>query len=368
MARKGKEIAATSTPSRACKTKKSSRGRENEYPEERFDSRDHYERSRTLEGRGITHERIINFSDGDEDFMADRVQGLGWGFMYNGFIPINLRGKKIHFSENAIGRHLHIPYELPPVGEDNIFKKTVTVYNEGNLDMSGVLEVIGREGITWANDPAIMAIPKKMDNDILNAKATAWHKLIMANIDPKTHATTFLMEHALLIFVLMTEGIVNLPRIMRDVALKRPTANTRNLLPYPMFIARVANQYQVPEFARDEIVKIREVYMYCSYGDWKGEQPKVRRARILPAAQAPPVLPPEKHSPSPQPQPSATKISSASVRSSSEPLLKEVMRYLRRQECLQVNTQPMLYEAFSEKRFTCLIPVSSTDDDSDAES
>ncbi|MED6222430.1 hypothetical protein PIB30_064346 [Stylosanthes scabra] len=215
--------------------------------------------------------------------MAKRIQELGWGFMYNAFIPINLT-------------------VVPPAGEDDIFKTTVIAYNEGNLNMSGVLKVFEREGITWANDPAIMTIPKKLDNAILNAKATAWHKLIIANIDPKTHATNFLMEHGLLIFVLMTEGIVNLPRIMQEVMLKRPTANNRNILLYPMFIAMLANHYQVPKFAGNEIVKIQEVDMYCPYGDWKGEQPKVRRGRIIPPAQAPPVLQPEQehHPPFPQ--------------------------------------------------------------------
>ncbi|MED6162060.1 hypothetical protein PIB30_066820 [Stylosanthes scabra] len=90
------------------------------------------------------------------------------------------------------------------------------------------------------------------------------------------------MEHALLIFVLMTEGIVNLPMIMRDVMLKQPSENSRNLLLYPMFIVRLADHYQVPEFAGNEIVKIYR-------------------------------------------------------RSSPEPSLKDIMRYLHRQERVQRN-------------------------------
>ncbi|MED6177113.1 hypothetical protein PIB30_094831 [Stylosanthes scabra] len=259
------------------------------------------------------------FPDSEEDFMAKRIQGLGWGFMYSAFIPINvtvirefypnfsapsqphvfLRGKRIPFFEDDIGRHLRIPYELPPAGEDDIFKNIVTTYNEGNLNMDGVFEVIGKERTTWANDPAIIAIPKKIDNAILNAKATAWHKLIMANIDPKTHGTSFLMEHTLLIYVLMTEGIVKLPRIMRDIIFKHPTGNSRNLLPYPMFIARLADHYQVPEYHGDMFYKVREQDMYCLYEDWKGEQPKVCRGRMIPPPRAPLVPPPEQHPPSP---------------------------------------------------------------------
>ncbi|MED6169671.1 hypothetical protein PIB30_023387 [Stylosanthes scabra] len=247
MASKGKEVASASTPSRARKTKYSSRGRENNYPEERFDSREHYEKSKTLEGRGNIHERIIRFPEADEDFISDMIQGLGWGFMYSVFRPINmtvvrefysniptltqkhvfLRGKNIPISEEAMHRHLGITNVLPSVDEDDVNKATV----------------IGREGITWANDLADTTIPNGPDNAILNANATAWHKLIMTNIDPKTHVTTFLMEHALFIFVLMIEGLVNLPRTMRDVMVKRPSSNTRNLIPYPMFIMRLADQY-----------------------------------------------------------------------------------------------------------------------------
>ncbi|MED6212552.1 hypothetical protein PIB30_084492 [Stylosanthes scabra] len=59
--------------------------------------------------------------------------------------------------------------------------------------------------------------------------------------DPKTHGTKFDMKHALLIYVLMTEGAVNLPRIMRDILLVCPTKHPRHLLPFPVFIMRLAN-------------------------------------------------------------------------------------------------------------------------------
>ncbi|MED6211027.1 hypothetical protein PIB30_069691, partial [Stylosanthes scabra] len=109
------------------------------------------------------------------------------------------------------------------------------------------------------------------------------------NIDPKQHGTTFDLDHATLIYVLMTEGVVNLPRIMQDVLLKWLTGNSRNLLPYLIFILRLASRSQVPEFPRDEIYHVREQDIYCPYADWKGEQPKVRRGRLIPPPQAPPV-------------------------------------------------------------------------------
>ncbi|MED6176302.1 hypothetical protein PIB30_086807 [Stylosanthes scabra] len=50
---------------------------------------------------------------------------------------------------------------------------------------------------------------------------------------------------------------------MRDVLLKRPTGNSRNLLAYPIIISRLASRYQVPEFSGDEFYQVREQDMFC---------------------------------------------------------------------------------------------------------
>ncbi|MED6163063.1 hypothetical protein PIB30_076364 [Stylosanthes scabra] len=293
--------------------------------------------------------------------MHDRVDGLGWGFMYNAFPPVNvtmvwefcgnfsadhqthvfIRGKQIPFSEEDICHHLGIEIELPPLGENDMFKATMVGEKRGELDMDLVFQVIGRQQTNWANNSADNTIPqRKIDNTILNAGATAWHKLIKTNIDPKTHGTTFDLDHTILIYMLMTEGVVNLPCIMRDVLLKRPTGNSRNLLPYQVFISRLATRYQVPEFPRDEIYHVREQNMYCPYGDWKGEQSK----------------------------PVTFEIPSFSIRHSPKPSLREVMRNLRRQERLQLNMQSMLRDAFPHAKFGGLLPVSSSEDDSEPDS
>ncbi|MED6222639.1 hypothetical protein PIB30_066217 [Stylosanthes scabra] len=247
-----------------------------------------------------------------------------------------LRGKRIQFSEDDIRRFLGIDIDFPPLGEDDMYKMRVAA--------------------------------RKNDSAILNAQATAWHKLIIANIFPKQHGTTFDMNHAILIYVLMTEGVVNLPRIMRDVLLKRPTGNSRNLLPYVVFIARLASRYQVPKFPRDGIYNIREQDMYCPYRDWKGEQPKVSRGRLILPPLAPPVKQAEQHPPSPPPQPATSEIPASSVRRPLEPSLREIMRCLRRQERLQLNTQSMLRDAFPDTTFRNLLLVTSSEDDSNAES
>ncbi|MED6139284.1 hypothetical protein PIB30_082361 [Stylosanthes scabra] len=55
MARKGKEVASTFTPSRSCTTKNSNRGKDGGFPTERFDSQIHHDRWKTMEHRGITN-------------------------------------------------------------------------------------------------------------------------------------------------------------------------------------------------------------------------------------------------------------------------------------------------------------------------
>ncbi|MED6200056.1 hypothetical protein PIB30_081580 [Stylosanthes scabra] len=378
MARKEKEVASASTPSRSRKTKNSNRGRDEGFPAERFDSQIHHDWWKTMEHRGITHEWIIHFLDREPDFMRDRIEELGWWFMYNAFPPINvamvrefcsnfsvahqthvfLRGRRIPFIQDNIRRFLDININLPPPGENDMF----------------LTKVIGRLGTNWANNPVDNTIPnRKIDNAILNAQATAWHKLIIANIDLKQHGITFDINHAILIYVLMTEGVVNLPHIMRDVLLKRPVGNSCNLLPYLVFIARLAIRHQVPEFPRDEFYNVREQDMYCPYGDWKGEQPKVCRSRLIPLRKHlqfnnQSIEKSSNHHHHQQLLRSPPHQSSACP----EPSLREIMRHLERQERLLrrqgrqlQNTQNMIRQAFPDTVFTSLMQVPSSEDGSD---
>ncbi|MED6153242.1 hypothetical protein PIB30_099964, partial [Stylosanthes scabra] len=249
-----KEIASASTPSRARSTKNSNRGRGETFPADRFDNQIHYDWWKALERRGYVHERIICLPEEEPDFLRARVLGLGWVFMYNPLVRIIVTMVR----------------EFYP-GVDDAFEAAVKVYKEGNLNMTDVFRVIGREDTNWADDLAVDTIPNPLDHAILNAHASAWHKVIMANVDPKTHGTTFDTRHTLLIYVLMTEGVVSLPRIMRNILLTRPVKHSRHLLPYPVFISRLASECRVSEYPGDEFYTAREVEMYCPYGDWKGE-------------------------------------------------------------------------------------------------
>ncbi|MED6226176.1 hypothetical protein PIB30_100917, partial [Stylosanthes scabra] len=268
MSRRGKDIATgTSTPSRVCTSKNSNRGRGEGFPSNRFDHQLHYDRWKGLENRQIMHERIILLHGDEERIFRERVLGLGWGFMYDDLIRINLsmqehvflRGKKIPFIEDNIRHHLGIHSDSLDAEVDDDFVALAKAYERGDdMDMAEIFSVIGQEGTNSANNPAINTIPKSLNNALLNPRATAWHKIIMANMDPKTHGTNFDMKHALLIYVLMTQGEVNLPHMMRDVLLVRPTKHPRNLLPYPVFISRLAHRHEVPKFPNDAFYTVRE--------------------------------------------------------------------------------------------------------------
>ncbi|MED6180449.1 hypothetical protein PIB30_010378 [Stylosanthes scabra] len=99
------------------------------------------------------------------------------------------------------------------------------------------------------------------------------------------------MRHALLIFVLMTEGDVNLPQIMRDILLVRPTKHPRHLLSFPMFITRLDNRYEVPEFPNDKFHTIRPVDMQPHSQEQQKEQPPPPEPEQRPSTSTTPSAP-----------------------------------------------------------------------------
>ncbi|MED6122351.1 hypothetical protein PIB30_039023 [Stylosanthes scabra] len=133
-----------------------------------------------MDHRGHNHERIIHFPDEEPDFMRERIEELGWGFMYNAFPPTNitmvwefcanfsvahqehmfLRGRRIHFFENDICRYLGIHIYLPELDVDDAFKVAVERRKENNLEMKLIFGVIGRQGTNWANNPTDNTIPE----------------------------------------------------------------------------------------------------------------------------------------------------------------------------------------------------------------
>ncbi|MED6167458.1 hypothetical protein PIB30_002940 [Stylosanthes scabra] len=382
MSRRRQAATDEATPSRLRASRTSNRERGDNFPNDQFDHQIHYDRWRGMENRGIVHERIVRIDREEEPIFRNRIQGLGWRFMYNDLVRINLsivrkfranlsstnqdhvflRGKKIPFTETHIRRYLGIPGDAPDAEIDDAFVALAKSYERGeDVNMAAIYEEIGTPETNWADNPAVLMIPKTVNNSVLNARATAWHKIIMANIDPKTHGTKFDLKHAFLIYVLMTEGDVNHPRIMRDILLVQPTKHPNHLLPFPVFIMRVANRCDVPEFPNDKFHVIRSVDTYVPYGDWRGERARgpVRQHR----------QPPPQDQPAEQLcQPETSAAPSASAQPATNHSYQHIMRHLESQERLLprqgrqiANTQLMIRQAFPDTIFEGLVSDDSSE-------
>ncbi|MED6147733.1 hypothetical protein PIB30_046540 [Stylosanthes scabra] len=224
-----------------------------------------------------------------------------------------LRGKRIPFTEADIRHYLNIPEEAPDADQDDNFVALVKAYERGDdMNMAEIYSVIGREETNWANDPANNTIPKSINNGILNPRATAWHKIINANIDPKTRGTNFDIKHALLIYVLMAGGEVNLPRIMRVILVLRPTIST---------LAMSCLTWQPP--------------------------PQDQPADQLPQLET-----------------SAAPTTSAPAQYSLEPTMHDIMSRFDRQDRQMARTRAMIRRAFPQADFTGLGFSSSDDSES----
>ncbi|MED6111504.1 hypothetical protein PIB30_052834 [Stylosanthes scabra] len=149
----------------------------------------HFDRWKGLENQDIVHERIVRLDGDERRVFQEHILGLGWGFMYEDLIRINvsvvrefcanfssakpdhvfLRGKRIPFTEDDIRRYLNIPEETPDADQDDNFVALVKAYERGDgMNMAEIYSVIGREETNSANDPANNTIPKSSNNGILN--------------------------------------------------------------------------------------------------------------------------------------------------------------------------------------------------------
>ncbi|MED6201594.1 hypothetical protein PIB30_096575 [Stylosanthes scabra] len=109
MSCRGKDIAtSTSTPSRVRTSKNSNRGRGEGFPSNRFDHQLHYDRWKGLENRQIMHEQIISLDGNKERIFRERVFGLGWGFMYDDLIRINLYMVREFCANFSSGQQEHV--------------------------------------------------------------------------------------------------------------------------------------------------------------------------------------------------------------------------------------------------------------------
>ncbi|MED6181866.1 hypothetical protein PIB30_023389 [Stylosanthes scabra] len=161
MSRRRQAATDEATSSRGRTSRNSNRGRQDVFPNERSDHQLHFNRWKGMENRGIVHERIVRV-DGDEGpAFSNRIRGLGWRFMYDNLVRINLsmvhkfcasfssatqnhvylRGKKIPFTE----AHIHGYLGILDADVDDAFIALAKAYKRGeDVNMGEIYAEIGQ--------------------------------------------------------------------------------------------------------------------------------------------------------------------------------------------------------------------------------
>ncbi|MED6139458.1 hypothetical protein PIB30_084053 [Stylosanthes scabra] len=105
------------------------------------------------------------------------------------------------------------------------------------------------------------------------------------------------------------------------------------------------------DLINDEYLNISENAIYCPFGDWKGESRKARKADI--EQPPPPLSPPFGHPKVPWSALAMDRPSS----SSAQPLdpLQKIMKMLRHQEKMLINTQYMISTTYTDTEFPDLL-------------
>ncbi|MED6225611.1 hypothetical protein PIB30_095336, partial [Stylosanthes scabra] len=202
---------------------------------------------------------------------------------------------------------------LPRFEGKSELQRTGVKYDKNELDMNEVMQVIGREGITWP------AIPGRLDKNLLNKDAWMWMKLAVSNIMPTRHETTLGIDHILLIYALMMGMSVSLAGVMVATMNDDPVKTKNQLLPFPMFITKWAAANEVPTYPGDEFFKVPKAQQFLPFGKWKIDSEVERN----PAPPAPAPIPP---------QAARTRAPAPSRGSPSQQLGDDLMRALRRNE------------------------------------
>ncbi|MED6225715.1 hypothetical protein PIB30_096311 [Stylosanthes scabra] len=150
---------------------------------------------------------------------------------------------------------------------------------------------------------------------------------------PTRHETTLGADQILLIYVL-TKGITaSLPRVMVSAMNEDPTMYKRQLLPFPMFITKWAEEAGIPTYSGDEIFNVPKAQQFFPYGIWKKDE-EVERDPAPPALA--PVPPPAAHT-------TRTNTPASSHSSSLQPSRNELMRALRRNERVMRRHEQLLF-------------------------
>ncbi|MED6113493.1 hypothetical protein PIB30_071326 [Stylosanthes scabra] len=286
---------------------------------------------------------------------------LGWSFIYNDLVNINLtivrefysnfshadqstiylRGRQIPITENAIHYFLGIN-EDPVSKEEDAYERKLTEKRAGRLNIDAVLS-IATPGMRW---DAYTPKSDRVDNGILTTNVRGWLKMIVCNLQPLRHETTFRMEIALLIYTLMSNRRIHLGRIVNKSMYQATSDAKDKRMAFPVMITKIVAAQGVPTYPEDQIITVPRKEKFYPFGDWQKEKKKARKDQptTSSAAAAPPA---------PTEAPPCTN------------LLKKILKKLRQRKKHLRNTQYMIRTANPGMEFPDRIPVSSSDSDNE---
>ncbi|MED6190817.1 hypothetical protein PIB30_109693, partial [Stylosanthes scabra] len=178
-------------------------------------------------------------------------------------------------------------------GKDDL-QKSLEQHKQKIFDMAPVLSVIRRDDGTWSDDPDVQGIPPRLKQKKLNLEARLWHQIIVTYLDPAQHDNTLSHSTAIMIWALMEEKRINLPRVLKD-AVHKVHAGKRQSLALPCLIMKIAHSNRIHQRPSDEMFHIPRAARYIPYGDWDdwGIQLKKRKKRseAVPLNQLPALVP-----------------------------------------------------------------------------
>ncbi|MED6122365.1 hypothetical protein PIB30_039037 [Stylosanthes scabra] len=249
-----------------------------------YDSREHYERPKLMRTKKVLNERIIQIPGEGRDFMIQRIHQLWWDYMYNDLVDINVTIVKEFYSNFSKSAQRTDPI---PRTQDTYEINKVRRATE-DLNMNDVLATIATPGMTWDRYN-----PKsgRVDNGILKREARGWMKMMVCNLKPLRHETTYSWDTIMLLFTLMDGGSIHLGRIINKSMYDAAIGKRDQRLAFPVLITRLATTYNVPTYPEDNIMIVEEKDKYCPFGDWQQEKRNARKGD-LPRTSPPPIPPP----------------------------------------------------------------------------
>ncbi|MED6203989.1 hypothetical protein PIB30_004996 [Stylosanthes scabra] len=238
----------------------------------------------------------------------------------------------------------------------------------GDLNMNDVFATIATPGMTWDRYN-----PKsgRVDNGILKREARAWMKMMVCNLKPLRHETTYSWDTIMLLFTLMDGGSIHLGRIINKSMYDAAIGKRDQWLAFPILITRLATTYNVPTYPEANIMIVEEKDKYCPFGDWQQEKRKARKGDL--PRTSPPPIPPPIHEAQDHPSTSAAAANQPpTAQSAAQPpmvdascidIFKKILWRLHRRKQDHRNTQYMIRTTFPEVEFPDVRTVSTSNSD-----